>query len=196
MEFVDWVSVFMALIATASATVTYLVYRSATDPDVIVYADTDKKRPSFVNLMIKNIGNGPAIDVSFVSDRPIPTEAFGIEVPDDLPSMMSNGPLVVGVPYLAPSQELVLTWGQFGGLKRYLGDKPILVTSRYMAPKGLFFQKRKLESASKIDIECFRTTDSSDHNWGPKVVAELGKIDKTMTQLNKAIATWAKSNKS
>ena len=41
----DWVSVFMALIASTSAAITYVVYRSVTDPEAIVYADADPKRP-------------------------------------------------------------------------------------------------------------------------------------------------------
>ncbi len=43
MEISDWISTFMALIATASAIITYVVYRTSTDPEVIVYVDTDKK---------------------------------------------------------------------------------------------------------------------------------------------------------
>jgi len=53
----DWISIFMAFIASISAAMTYIVYRSATDPEAIIYADVDRKRPSIVNLIIKNIGN-------------------------------------------------------------------------------------------------------------------------------------------
>ena len=51
----NWISIFMAFIAATSAAITYVVYRSATDPEVILYADVDRKRPSIVNLIIKNI---------------------------------------------------------------------------------------------------------------------------------------------
>ena len=55
-DLANWISVFIALIATASAAITYAVYRSSTDPEVIVYVDTDKKRPSLIILIIENIG--------------------------------------------------------------------------------------------------------------------------------------------
>lgn len=38
-DLANWISVFIALIATASAAITYAVYRSSTDPEVIVYVD-------------------------------------------------------------------------------------------------------------------------------------------------------------
>ncbi|MGO2996937.1 MAG: hypothetical protein ACTIDV_02810 [Moraxellaceae bacterium] len=78
-EWVNWVSLFMALIATASAMITYAVYRSSTDPEVIVYADTDKKRPSVIILIIENIGKGPAENISFKTSRSLPEKAFSIE---------------------------------------------------------------------------------------------------------------------
>ncbi|MBM3163529.1 MAG: hypothetical protein FJZ79_09540 [Chlorobi bacterium] len=65
MDVGNWISIFMALVATASAVVTYAVFRSSTDPVVIVYADPDIKRPSIVNLIIKNIGNGAAHSIKF-----------------------------------------------------------------------------------------------------------------------------------
>ena len=116
----DWISLLMVLIACASVTVTYVVYRSVTDPEVIVYADTDQRRPSIINLIIKNIGKGPASDITFSSDRPLPISAYSIETPKVMPEVMTDGPIIVGIPYLAPDQSLVLTWGQYGGLSKFL----------------------------------------------------------------------------
>ena len=125
----NWISLFMLLIACASTAITYIVYRSATDPEVIVYADLDLKRPTIINLIIKNIGRGPALDICFNTSRPLPDKAFSVGIPKDMPSEMKDGPIVVGVPYLAPNQELVITWGQYGGLKKYMGISSIEVTS-------------------------------------------------------------------
>ncbi len=181
MEAGDWISLFMALIATASATITYVVYRSATDPEVIVYADVDRKRPSIVNLIIKNIGKGPALDISFHPSKPLPTEAFSIEVPEDMPGPMVTGPIVTGVPYLAPGQELVLTWGQFGGLKKYMGDSSITVTTRCRRQRTLRPRPSYIQSMSKLDITQFERSDASDHNWGAKLVKTL---EATNNELN------------
>ncbi|QPO22013.1 hypothetical protein HXW90_21930 [Pseudomonas sp. Y39-6] len=60
MDLASWISIFMALIAVATAIVTYAVFRSATDPTVIVYAQPDLQRQSIVNLIVENIGRGAA----------------------------------------------------------------------------------------------------------------------------------------
>ena len=187
MEASDWISLFMALIATASATITYAVYRSVTDPEVIVYADVDRKRPSVVNLIIKNIGKGPALDVSFYSDKALPAEAFGIEVPKDMPPKMVEGPIVSGVPYLAPGQEIVLTWGQFGGLKKYMGDSSIIVTSKCRRPRSFRPRSGFVNSQSKLDITQFERSDASDHNWGPKLVKGLEATNRELSAIKRSL---------
>lgn len=58
MDFAGWISIFMALIAVATAIVTYAVFRSATDAVVIVYAQPDLQRQSFVNLIVENVDRG------------------------------------------------------------------------------------------------------------------------------------------
>lgn len=177
----DWISVFMALIATASAMITYVVYRTSTDPEVIVYVDTDKKRPSFVNLIIKNIGNGPAENIMFETSRALPDQAFGIEEPQDMPSLMTSGPIVDGIPYMAPNQSMVITWGQYGGLKKYIGTKPIVVTAKYNRANSKLSLSNN-SSSSQLFIEAFGGTDISDLNWDKQLVAELKNTNK---QLNK-----------
>lgn len=184
----DWISVFMALIASASAAITYVVYRSATDPEVIVYADADPKRPSIINLIIKNIGKGPASDITFHSDKPLPQKAFGIEEPKTMPKAMTNGPVVVGIPYLAPNQQLVITWGQFGGLKKYLGNSTISVKSKYKRSRSIRPFSKSLESVSRIDIMMFESTDASDHNWGEKLVKTLESTNSELAIINKSIS--------
>ncbi|GAB3290538.1 hypothetical protein [Parahaliea aestuarii] len=187
MEAGDWISLFMALIASGSAAITYVVYRSATDPEVIVYADVDRKRPSIVNLIIKNIGKGPALDITFHSTRPLPAEAFSIDIPKDMPKQMVTGPIITGVPYLAPGQEIVLTWGQFGGLKKYLGDSSITVTSKYRRPKMLRPRSAYVFSDSKLDITQFEHSDASDHNWGPKLVKALEATNKELSAIKRSL---------
>ena len=187
MEAGDWISLLMALIASASAAVTYVVYRSATDPEVIVYADTDPKRPSIVNLIIKNIGKGPASNITFTSDRPLPTRAFGIEIPKEMPEVMRDGPIILGIPYLAPDQSLILTWGQYGGLSKFLGKTPITVKSKYKRSRSIRPYSQYLESESQLDIQCFAATDISDHNWGPKIVKTLENTNKELSKISKSI---------
>ncbi|MBE5160330.1 hypothetical protein [Vibrio parahaemolyticus] len=192
MEISDWISTFMALIATASAIITYVVYRTSTDPEVIVYVDTDKKRPSFVNLIIKNIGNGSAENIVFETSRPLPSKAFGIEEPKNMPSLMKSGPIVDGIPYMAPNQSMVITWGQYGGLKKYIGKKSIVVTAKYKrANSKLSFSKNT--SSSQLFIEAFGETDISDFNWDKQLVEELKNTNKQLHKIEGKLSVTSTS---
>lgn len=167
----EWISIFMAAIATASAIITHAVYRSSTDPEIIVYADTDKKRPSIINLIIKNIGKGPAKDITFKTSKKLPKRAYGIEEPNDMAEVMDSGPIISGIPYMAPNQEIIITWGQYGGLKKYIGKGNIVVTAQYKRTTTINIWKKS--SSSKLFIEAFYGSDMSDSNWDKKLVDEL-----------------------
>ncbi|MBB3063717.1 hypothetical protein [Microbulbifer rhizosphaerae] len=192
----DWISLLMVLIASASAAITYAVYRSSTDPEVIVYADVDRKRPSFINLIIKNIGKGSAVDVIFRSSRPLPSQAFSIGIPKEMPAEMIDGPIIVGIPYLAPGQQLIVTWGQYGGLKKFLGSSSIEVTAIYCRSKSLRPFSRRVESVSKLDVTQFEGTDISDLNWGPKLVKAVEASTKELAKFHKTMAAAAESERS
>ncbi|GBL03319.1 hypothetical protein [Glaciecola sp. KUL10] len=88
MELNDYVSFIVILIAIASVLITNTVYRSNSDPDVIVYADLDLKRAGLLILIIKNIGKGPAVDIRISTSRPLPQEAFNSDISDE---EMSSG---------------------------------------------------------------------------------------------------------
>ncbi|MBF2719065.1 hypothetical protein IP510_04100 [Psychrobacter sp. NG254] len=185
-EWVNWISVFMALIATASTIITYAVYRSSTDPEVIVYADTDKKRPSIIILIIENIGKGPAENISFKTSRSLPEKAFSIEEPRNMPNTMSTGPIINGIPFLAPNQKIILTWGQYGGLKKYIGGNSIVVTAQYGRANAKFWFNQ-LSSSSKLSVEAFYQTDISDLNWDRKISETLIKTNEQLQNIDKAI---------
>ena len=60
------------VIALTSTIINYLLLRLHRDPEVIVYAVTDHRRPSIINLVIENTGKGLAFDVKFETNRSIP----------------------------------------------------------------------------------------------------------------------------
>lgn len=185
-ELSNWISVFMALIATASTIITYAVYRSSTDPEVIVYVDTDKKRPSFIILIIENIGKGPAENITFETSRPLPEKAFSIEDPSNMPETMKSGPIVEGVPFLAPGQKMIITWGQYGGLKKAINGDNIVVTAKYKrANSKRWFNKAS--SSSQLFVEAFSTTDISDSNWDKKISETLVKTNKQLQNIDNTI---------
>lgn len=185
-EWAIWISVFMALIAAASAVITYAVYRSSTDPEVIVYADTDKKRPTIIILIIENIGKGPAENISFKTSRDLPEKAFSIEEPQIMPKTMMSGPIVNGVPFLAPSQKIVVTWGQYGGLKKYIGGNNIVVTAQYKRANSKFWSN-KMYSSSQLFVEAFYGTDISDSSWDKKISETLIKTNEQLQNIDKSI---------
>lgn len=196
MDIGNWISVFMALIATASIIVTYAVFRSSTDPVVIVYADPDLKRPSIVNLIIKNIGNGAAHSIKFKPTRPLPCEAFSIEVPEKMPAPMEAGPIITGIPFLAPGQQITLTWGQYGGLYKYIGDEPIRVETQYYAAGKARFYSRRLSATSSLDVRTFERSESAEHGYGPSLVKEFKALNKSFVAVSKGVQQIAGRDKS
>lgn len=196
MDVGNWISIFMALVATASIVVTYAVFRSSTDPVVIVYADPDIKRPSIVNLIIKNIGNGAAHSIKFKPNRPLPYEAFSIEVPEKMPESMEVGPIVTGIPFLAPGQQITLTWGQYGGLYKYIGDEPIQVESQYYAAGKSIFYYRRLSATSSLDIRTFERSVSSEHGYGPNLVKEFKALNESFVSVSKGLQQLTDQKKS
>lgn len=187
MDLASWISIFMAVIAVATAIVTYAVFRSATDPAVIVYAQPDLQRQSIVNLVIENIGRGAAHGVFFKPSRPLPQNAFSIPVPEKMPDKMQSGPIANGIPFLAPGQRLSISWGQYGGIYKYLGDEPICIdTFCYRTRSNGLFSKR-LQSSSTLDIRMFQTSESTEHGYGPNLVKELKALNITLKSIEKQL---------
>lgn len=171
----------MAVIAIASSLIAYRIYRSSNDPNVIVYVDPDPRRPSIINLVIANVGQGPAKSVRFETSSSLPSEAYGLENPP-MPTPMETGCIISGIPYLAPSQKFVVTWGQYAGLEKFLNGKIVEVTSHYENANSSFF-RRRLHSSSLLDIRAMQNLDASDHNWGNKVVKQLEAMNKVLSKI-------------
>jgi hypothetical protein len=176
-----WTSIVLALITVTATVLNYLLLRTQKDPEVIVYATPDDKRPSIINLVIENIGPGMAKSVTFKMPDYFPANAFGFESAKK-PENMITGPLIFGIPSLGPGAKRVITWGQFGGLKKGLGDEVSSVVCHYTRDRiGLPGQK-SLQTECLLDIKSFEATDASDNNWDKKTAKELEKIAKVLTQ--------------
>jgi hypothetical protein len=169
------ISLVAVIIATASTVISYLIFRDTKDPEVVVYATPDERRPSIVNIVIDNIGNSPAWDVQFKSSIPIPFRAFGIENAPQ-PEVMDGGPLINGIPSLGPGSKRVITWGQFDGIRKGIGDGYLDIAAVYFSKPSLALRPRKHKSISRLDIRSFEYSDVSDHNWDKKIAEELKKI--------------------
>ncbi len=155
------------VIALTSTVINYLVLRLQRDPEVVVYAVPDTQRPTIINLVLENTGNGVAHDIRFELSRDIPSRAFGFENAP-IPGSMKDGPLINGIPSFGPKEKRITTWGQYGGLKAGLGDEILDVTAVYFSSPPLRFKRQKHQTTSRLDIRSFEGTDASDRNWEKK----------------------------
>jgi hypothetical protein len=124
-----------SLSALSSAVYTFLTYRlvrAQSEPNVAVYVRHDDSRPSLIEIVVANIGRGLATDLSFTSSRPLFHKAFGVSLDQATTAEpMLDGPLVEGIPALGPGDSRRITWGQYGGLLKALGDGTITVQCHY-----------------------------------------------------------------
>lgn len=153
--------------ATALVTIVYTYFtarlvRSQVEPKVIVYVRHDADRPSFLILVIENIGRDIARSVKFKPSRPLPAEAFGIAGPHGQAKTMTQGPFLVGIPSLGPGDSRVITWGQYGGLAAAIGPTPIELEYTYK------HGRRTLFGSTTLEVTSFANTDAST---GPAVAS-------------------------
>lgn len=154
----------LVLVSAASTGLSYLLLRSQVDPEVIVYTKSDDRRSTILLIVIDNIGNGVARNVRCKASRPIPDEAFRIQStgqPGEFEEI-KEGPLINGIPMLAPGERRVITWGQYGGLLDELGDEPLMVEAFYSSKRRFPWQPRTHLSESLLEVGSFTGTDASE----------------------------------
>ena len=64
-----WATVIVSLVTVTATIINYLLFRSQTDPEVIVYTKHDLKRSTMIMLVIKNIGKAVAYDIKFSTSQ-------------------------------------------------------------------------------------------------------------------------------
>lgn len=149
------------------------ILETQSNPCVIVTVVHDNERPTVLQLVAKNIGNGLAHDISFKFSRPIPESAWGLskEQAKEAPTM-STGPFILGIPALGPGETRKIDWGQYGGLINCIGDEPITVTSCFKKN-----DKKQKPVKSFLDIKSFEGTNASESS-NAKIAKNLDKIAK------------------
>ena len=187
-ELVDHASLLISAVATLIAAcaglISYAVYRSQSDPDVVVFSEADELRPSIINLVIKNIGRAPAYDVRFSMSTQLPARAFGLTAEDRQEfEIMDDGPLVTGIPFLPPGSKRVITWGQFGGLYRILGDNAVIITSSYKSRHFGIPRKIENKQSSLLEIFSFEGTNASSKNYEAQIADAVNELSKSISQI-------------
>jgi hypothetical protein len=186
-ELIGLIAVIAASVSTAIALVAtiigYFAFRSQVDPEVIVYLRHDERRPSIMLLIIENIGKGAALNVRFTTSKPLPMEAFGMTEKEALPFVkMDRGAIVTGIPFLEPGGKRICTWGQYGGLKRHLGEG-ICITVHYKHRQPGWPFRRSKKGTFPLELTSFALGDASDTNWDKHAADNLKEISDTLKKL-------------
>jgi hypothetical protein len=186
MTWTEAVSVGSAAISAAAAVgavwAAVFAYKAQLMPEVVVYVRHDESRPTLLQIVIENIGRGVAMDVQFNAARPIPAKAWGLD-PTNIQSaeVMQSGPLINGIPLLAPGQRRVLAWGQFAGLKKALGLEPLALRCEYKHGR-----KKMLNADFLLEVDSFERTDAVG-NEEYRVLKELERMSKSLDHIAKIL---------
>jgi len=160
-----------ALFAALYTWLTFRLVRSQSEPNVVVYVKHDYSRTTILQIIVENIGRGIANDIRFKSSRPIPAQAMGVAVDEAKRAVtMTEGPLIEGIPALGPGDSRRITWGQFGGLVKELGDEKIILEYEYKDGH------RKMPSREAIlEYQSFKGTDANDSE-AVRMIRELRRV--------------------
>lgn len=176
------------VVATIAAFAAYLLFRISSDPHVIVYVKHDRDRPTLLLLVIENIGRGVAYGVRFELSRRIPRFARGIAPTGkrkELEEMM-EGPLISGVSALAPGEQRVITWGQYGGLRDALGRNPVQVRALF---EGGWPIRTGHQVESVLEVTSFEHTDAAE-SPAQAQAKQLERIARSAEALSNTVRRW------
>ena len=159
-----------ALFAAYYTRLTFRLLRTQTEPNVVVYVRHDDSRTTLLQIVIENIGRGLATEIRFTPSRPIPARAWGVSVDAAKPAdIMSEGPLIEGIPALGPGDSRRVTWGQYGGLMKAVGETPITLKYSYR------YGRRMISGMAVLECHSFTVTDAVD-SVDLRIINELKRI--------------------
>lgn len=97
---------------------------------------------------------------------------------------MVDGPLVNGIPALGPGEIRRITWGQFGGLTKALGNASIEVTTRFKGSGS-----RDLPPVvSHLDVKSFATTSIAERDPTLRLVGEVKRLREAIESLKGVVS--------
>lgn len=162
---VNIISIFITLGMTCAtfsmAKSTKKMVDAQSKPHVVVYAqnmDGGKNNKHHIELVIENIGFGPAYDIKFKCSDNLMSNCYGMNKEESTAhNSFNSGPLVVGIPYLPPNKKRVLNWGQFGGILHSLKGEPAEIFSQFLDADG-----KKFSTKNFLDIKDFEKTSAHE----------------------------------
>lgn len=180
MSIINLLTISISLLSLLS---TYIIFTTNNKPKIIAYTEMHGDKRTIINLVIKNVGKEIAYDVMFVSDKPVPRSAFGLEKLNHEKEFFETGIFIHGVKVFNPEQAFIFEWGQFAGLMEALEEKPIEIKAIYKYKNPLKLWQSKILDISIIDI---REMAGLPVNFG-SVRVELKGMSDEMVKIRRAI---------
>ena len=174
----------LALITSFYVVYTKKILDAQTDPYVIVSTFHDPNRPTIIQIAIRNIGSGLATDISFTFSKPLPVRAWGLSVDKAKEAEYVNaGPLIDGIPGLAPGEARYIDWGQYGGLMKAIGEDPVYITTTFKK------NKKTMTTVSAIDVKSYKDTNAST-GLGAQIAGDISDIAKKLGYLTTSFKNY------
>ncbi len=175
------VEVLTLIISLLALLVTYLVFKSNQTPKIAIYATPHYGKETFIQLHVKNIGQGIAHNLIITSSQPIPRRAFGITQLNNPVEFFDSGIFKYGITLMTPQQEYIYDWGQYGGLIEALNNKTITFKVSYKFKYPLSLWQSTIVDTSAINIRELEALPSTTGN----LAEQVGKVHKELENLNK-----------
>lgn len=178
------------LVTMSAVFVAYLALLKQSRPQVLIHYRVNPDVQTIIDLVIENLGNGMARDVTF--SRPLPARCYGITTPD------GEGLEILkdGIPAIAVGQKFIFDGGQYAGLAEKLGDYiDVEIHYKYKSPLGLNLKRKETcvlsishlknmttrVSAQQAIVDALKSTNQTT----------LHKIEKQLRNINDSINNLA-----
>ncbi len=165
-----WATVVVAVITIVAVNVSYVQFRALHDPHVIVYVQSDPGRRQLMMIVMENIGKSVARDVEFRFKEPVRIFRNTGWQPLDA------GPLVTGIPALAPGERRTFLWGAFLTLWPEIGNRTFKVTAAFGCEAIGWMSAERREVESVLELASFDGTDAVDTDGSRASAKELKRI--------------------
>jgi hypothetical protein len=180
------VTVIAASISAFAVAVNMWLYRTQTDPEVIVFVTPDESEETQIWIVVQNVGKGLATDIRFTWRNAAPVKAYGMtaeEAAAETPKPLA-GPLLRGISSLGPGSRRVFIWGQHAGITAALAphDGELRVGCEYYGGHRFLLGDRRLHRREYVlDVRSFDETIDRD--------APLRQIHRTLEDIEKRLAS-------
>lgn len=128
-----------AIGAVLAASVSYLALYRSSKPQLLIYYRPNPNAQTIIDLVIENIGQGSAINITFSVDIPVGCYGFN--------SLSWHGKYISkkGFPMLTPGQKYIFDGGQFGGIREKLNDSlTVRASYQYRNPIGCISEESEV----------------------------------------------------